>query len=203
MCWCPTADVSCLSAVCITVVRWQLDYKRGILASVVLEAMPQQHLSGPDFSDQTQPNDCRLPDVAHHFAQALNLSTLAIDSRGRGTRASSKLSAIASPGLALNCSAEVCLCFAGASCGIEEVPGYTASEAARLTSSPTCDNNLASIMCSDRQHMLVQMLRTFRQPWTMWGHSEIDMRQASWATALEAPLPSCTQPSWAASLRCG
>ena len=44
--WHHTDEVFWLSAVCFTIVCRQLDYKRGVLASVGLQAMPQQHLSG-------------------------------------------------------------------------------------------------------------------------------------------------------------
>ena len=82
----------------------------------------------------TEPNHltagCLMWHIILHKRSTCPLWQLIQEAGVRGH--ASKLSAITSTGLAPNCSAEVWLGAAGASCGIEEVPGFTASEAARL-----------------------------------------------------------------------
>ena len=58
-------------------------------------------------------------------------------------------------------------------------------------------------MSTDRQLLLLQVFRMFRQQQTMWGRLATDMQQALLATAWVVPLPSCMQQKLVASLRCG
>ena len=58
-------------------------------------------------------------------------------------------------------------------------------------------------MNSNRQLLLLQVFRMFRQQQTMWGRLATDMQQALLATAWVVPLPSCMQPKFVVSLLCG